>query len=265
MTSDPRTPGVAAPRREARNAKKRRHLSPLTVIGEVLIVAGIAVVGYLGWQQWNTEVVVVAKQAELSSQDSERWREAAAAEPEQWDGEIPVVPAVAAAEVFGVLYVPAFGAEYANRVAETTDWWTVLNLDEKGIGHYEATQMPGEIGNVAFAGHRSGPLINSFREMMNLRLGDAMFLETSEGWYTYRFRSIEYVLPNEVDVLHPFPRLSGVPGTDRILTLTTCHPKEAGSDERAIAYAVFEDFQPLSAGPPAELAESNPRVTEAAI
>lgn len=244
----------AAPR------KRRRRLSPLTVIGELLLVAGVAVVGYLGWQYWNTEVVVTAKQEELSSQDSARWNEAAAADPAPWDGEIPVVPRVGPAEVFGVLYVPAFGETFANRVAETTDWWTVLNLDEKGIGHYEDTQMPGEIGNTALAGHRSGPLINSFREVAELRLGDALFLETPVGWYTYRFRSVEYVLPNEVDVLAPFPRLDGIPGTDRILTLTTCHPKEAGSDERAIVYAVFESYQPLSEGPPAELLEQNPRM-----
>lgn len=235
------------------------------MVGELLIVAGLAVVGYLGWQQWNTEVVVTAKQAELSSEDSERWRAEAAADPAPWTGEVPVVAPVAAAEVFGVLYVPAFGADYANRVAETTDWWTVLNLDEKGIGHYENTQMPGEPGNVALAGHRSGPLINSFREVMNLRLGDAMYLETAEGWYTYRFRSIEYVLPTEVDVIAPFPRLAGTPGTDQILTLTTCHPKEAGSDERAIAYAVFESFQPLSEGPPDALAAVNPRLGEVVI
>lgn len=157
-----------------------------------------------------------------------------------------------------MLHVPAFGTTYANRVAETTDWDTVLNLDDKGIGHYETTQMPGEPGNFALAGHRSGPLINSFREVMNLRVGDPLFVETPEGWYTYRFRSIEYVLPDEVDVLNPFPRLEGTPGTDQILTLTTCHPKLAGSDERAIAYSVYEGFQPRSAGPPQELVDLNP-------
>lgn len=245
-----------------RRGRRRARLSPLTVIGELLFVSGIAVVGFFGWQYVHTEMAVIGKQQQLSAQDSARWEAQSEAQPEAevWNGEVPVVPQVAAAEVFGVLYVPAFGATYANRMAETTDWWTVLNLDEKGIGHYENTQMPGEPGNFAVAGHRSGPLINSFREVMNLRLGDQMYVETEQGWYTYRFRSIEYVLPNEVDVLNPFPRLEGVPGEDQILTLTTCHPKEAGSDERAIAYAVFEGFQPRSEGPPASLAAVNPNV-----
>lgn len=225
------------------------------MIGELLLLGGLAVFGYIVWQPWHTGVGVTAKQTELSAADSVRWD--AEAKPVQ-PGTIPVTAKPAASDVFAVLHAPAFGTTYANRIGETTDWWTVLNLDEKGIGHYEETQLPGEPGNFALAGHRSGPLINSFREVMNLRVGDPLFVETADGWYTYRFRSIEYVLPDEVDVLNPFPRLEGVPGEDQILTMTTCHPKWAGSDERAIAYSVLEGFQPRSDGPPAELLELNP-------
>lgn len=238
----------------------RGRLSPLTVIGELLFVSGLAVAGYLVWQPWQTGVVVTEKQAELSAIDSAAWAAAADEQPMEWTGETAVTEKVAPAEVFGVLYVPAFGAGYANRMAETTDWWTVLNLDEKGIGRYETTQMPGEPGNFAVAGHRSGPLINSFKEIMNLRVGDPLYVQTAQGWYTYRFRSFEYVWPSEVDVLNPFPRLTGTPGLDQILTLTTCHPKDAGDSERAIAYAVLESFQPLSSGPPAELSAVNPNL-----
>jgi sortase A len=241
--------------RSARGRRQRARLSPLTVIGELLLLGGLGVLGYIVWQPWHTGVTVTAKQTELSAQQSARWaEESRTVEP----GVIPVTAKPAPAEAFAVLHVPAFGTTYANVVAETTDWWTVLNLDEKGIGRYESTQLPGEPGNFALAGHRSGPLINSFREVMNLRVGDPLVVETADGWYTYRFRSIEYVLPDAVDVLNPFPRLEGVPGEDRILTLTTCHPKWAGSDERAIAYSVFEGFQPRSDGPPAELIELNP-------
>ena len=241
--------------RSTRGRRRRARLSPLTVIGELLLLGGLGVLGYIVWQPWHTGVTVTAKQTELSAQQSARWdAEAQSTQP----GTIPVTAKPAAAESFAVLHVPAFGTTYANVVAETTDWWTVLNLDEKGIGHYESTQLPGEPGNFALAGHRSGPLINSFREVMNLRVGDPLFVETADGWYTYRFRSIEYVLPDAVDVLNPFPRLEGTPGEDQILTLTTCHPKWAGSDERAIAYSVFEGFQPRSDGPPAELRELNP-------
>ncbi|MCW2289355.1 sortase A [Leucobacter luti] len=244
-----------------RNRRRRARLSPLTVLGELLLVAGIGVLGYIVWQPWHTGVTVTAKQTDLSAQTSAQWD--AEAQPLQTEG-VPVTAVPEKSEVFATLHAPAFGTTYANRIGETTDWWTVLNLDEKGIGHYETTQMPGEPGNFALAGHRSGPLINSFREVMNLRVGDPLFIETADGWYTYRFRSIEYVLPTETDVLNPFPRLEGQPGVDQIMTLTTCHPKWAGSDERAIAYSVFEGFQPRSDGPPAELLELNPALKGAA-
>ncbi|MBK0422004.1 class E sortase [Leucobacter sp. CSA2] len=227
-------------------------------MGELLLLGGLGVLGYIVWQPWHTGVGVTAKQTELSAANSARWaQEGADPKPLMVDG-VPVPKKPAAAETFATLYSPAFGTTYANAIGETTDWWTVLNLDEKGIGHYEQTQLPGEFGNFALAGHRSGPLINSFREVMNLRVGDPLFIETKDGWYIYRFRDIEYVLPNETDVLNPFPRLEGEPGKDRIMTFTTCHPKLAGSDERAIAYSVFEGFQPRSEGIPDELLKLNP-------
>ncbi|QIM17511.1 class E sortase [Leucobacter coleopterorum] len=245
--------------RERPRKRRRARLSPLTVIGELLLLGGLGVLGYIVWQPWHTGVTVTAKQEQLSAKDSAGWdKKAEEAEQIPWDGIVPVTATPAPGEVFAVLHAPAFGTTYANRIAETTDWWTVLNLDEKGIGRYEDTQMPGEPGNFALAGHRSGPLINSFREVMNLRVGDPLFIETADGWYTYRFRDIEYVLPTETDVLNRFPRLQGEPGKDQIMTFTTCHPKLAGSDERAIAYSVFETYQPRSEGPPAELKKLNP-------
>lgn len=248
-------------------AGRRAKLSPLTVIGELLLLAGVAVFGYIVWQPWYTGVVVAGQQVERSAQISAAWQSEAEtrtdpdeAEP-AWSGEVPVVAAPAATVDFGVLYVPAFDPVFANPISEGVSEWGVLNPAEKGIGRYETTQMPGEPGNFALAAHRSGAFTTPFRHVMNLRVGDPLFVETEAGWYTYRFRSIEFVLPHENDVLLPFPRVSGVPGEDQILTLTTCHPEDLGIDERAIAYSVFESFQPRSEGPPTELVQLNPNVT----
>lgn len=241
--------------RERPRKRRRARLSPLTVIGELLLLGGLGVLGYIVWQPWHTGVTVTAKQMDLAAETAADWDKL---DQGEWDGLIPTIKNPGPADDFAILYAPAFGKTYANMVAETTDWWTVLNLDDKGIGHYEKTQMPGQVGNFALAGHRSGPLINSFREVMNLRVGDPLFIRTADGWYTYRFRDIEYVLPTETDVLDAFPRLGGAVGEDQILTLTTCHPKLSGSAERAIAYSVFESYQPGSDGPPAELLKLNP-------
>lgn len=245
---------------EPTSAKPRssKSISALGIAGEVLITIGVLILGYILWQPWYTSTIVTQKQVEISDAVAEAWRpssEPNAAEPTTaptLEG-MPAQAKAADYSVFAVMHVPAFAKNYANVIAETTDLPKVLNVSDKGIGHYELTQQLGQPGNFAVAGHRSGPLINSFREIMNLRVGDPIFIETQDGWYTYRFRDIEYVWPKEVDVLNPFPRLSGVPGADYILTLTTCHPKLDGNAERAIAYAVLEGYTPAAAGTPAEL------------
>lgn len=239
----------------------RARLSPLTVIGELLFLSGLIVVGYIVWQPWYTGTVVVAAQAKLAQGYSAELKEAAPTEP--YDGVVPVAARPPIDEKFGLMYIPAFGSTFVNNIAEGVSRSEVLNITEKGIGHYDKTQMPGEAGNFAVAAHRSGPRTTPFKEIMNLRLGDSIYVQTAEGWYTYKFRSIEYVLPEESDVLLPFPRLDGVPGVDQILTLTTCHPKDFGSDERAIAYAVLDNFQPASDGPPKDLLKVNPDIGRA--
>lgn len=239
----------------------RARLSPLTVIGELLFLSGLIVVGYIAWQPWYTGTVVVAEQAKLAQGFSAELKAAAPTEP--YDGVVPVAARPPINEAFGLMYIPAFGSTFVNNIAEGVSRSEVLNVTEKGIGHYDKTQMPGEAGNFAVAAHRSGPRTTPFKEIMNLRLGDSIYVQTAEGWYTYKFRSIEYVLPEESDVLLPFPRLDGVPGVDQILTLTTCHPKDFGSDERAIAYAVLDNFQPASDGPPEDLLKVNPDIGKA--
>lgn len=239
----------------------RAKLSPLTVIGELLFLSGLVVVGYLAWQPWYTSTVVAAEQAELSAVVSAKLQAKAPTEP--WDGIVPIAAKVPETDDFGVMYIPAFGSTFQNVISEGTSRGEVLNVAEKGIGHYDKTQMPGQPGNFAVASHRSGPRTTPFKEIMNLRLGDSIYVQTAEGWYTYSFRSIEYVLPEESDVLLPFPRLQGTQGDDQILTLTTCHPKDFGAEERAIAYAVLDSFQPTSEGPPESLVKVNPEVKKA--
>lgn len=251
--------------------KRRKKLRVTTVLGELLFVGGLAVLGYIVWQPWYTGVTVQGQQQELSQEISQSWviphtseklpDQAEVAEPSRTGG-IPVVGETAANETYAILYVPAFGSSYSNVIAEGTSEAGVLNPSDKGIGHYSSTQQFGEPGNVGLAAHRSGAFITPFRDITNLRVGDGLFVETQDGWYTYRYRSIEYVWPQESEVLNAFPRMEVTMTEDRILTLTSCHPKEWSTDERVIAYTVFESFVPRSEGPPQELLDANPRLAQ---
>ena len=56
----------------------------------------------------------------------------------------------------------------------------VLNV--RRIGHYDGTQMPGEVGNMVLAAHRTG-WGSPFVDANKLELGDSIYVETADGWY----------------------------------------------------------------------------------
>lgn len=86
----------------------------------------------------------------------------------------------------------------------------------EGPGHYPDTPMPGEVGNVAIAGHRTtygGP----FYGLGRLRPGDLILLTTRQGSFRYRVVRSFRVLPTDVAVV--------APTKEAMLTLTTCAPR----------------------------------------
>ena len=87
-----------------------------------------------------------------------------------------------------------------------------------------------------------------------LRINDAIVVETADGWYVYRFRTLEYVTPDEVEVLLPVPQVENAPPGSRYITLTSCSPMYAMT-ERIVAYGVFESFTARASGPPAALTD----------
>ncbi|WP_233201910.1 class E sortase [Cryobacterium sp. Y11] len=262
---------AVAPELTSRPRRRRRtqsgQVTVVGVLGELLITAGALVLLFLGWQLWWNDMMMANAQSDAASQISQDWIAAAPTTPEPEpivdstqpsaapvlaDYGAPVVGAVPAnATAFAVLYVPRFGADYHRSIAEGTGH-DVLNSNRLGIGHYAETQMPGEVGNFAVAAHRSafGGAMHLINE---LQLGDAIYVQTADGYYTYRYRDTEYVAPSQVQVLASVPNNPVGTAVDRIITLTSCNPLYSTA-ERIIAYGVLESWQPLSAGAPAELA-----------
>ncbi len=100
-----------------------------------------------------------------------------------------------------------------------------------GAGHYPATPLPGEVGNVGIAGHRT-TFGRPFNRLDELEPGDTLELETPLAVYTYKavdgfsgHGNPWVVLPTQTDVV---AQTAG----KRMLTLTTCHPK--GSAKRRL-------------------------------
>jgi sortase A len=253
MTVDARP----APADGRRPRRRRPRVTVVGVLGELLITAGVLVLLFIGWQQWFNDLVVAGEHrdqaAQLSRQLEQRAEEAPPATADQ-AGDPPVTAAPAEAEQFANLHVPRFGADYAVPVAGGTS--TVRTLNKIGIGHYDDTQMPGEVGNFGIAAHRT-TYGAPFNGIADLRPGDELYVETADGWYTYVFRNLQYVQATQVSVLQPVPDAPDVAAAsgERLITLTSCNPMFSAR-ERIVAYGVFDSWQPLSDGPPAGLADA---------
>lgn len=236
----------------------RRRVSIVGVFGEILITIGVVALLYVAWQMWIGDWIIGAEKHKEASALSQSWMTPA---PSPSASDSPDATASAEAVVpvqdqqdhgtqFGVMFVPRFGPQWQFTIASGTSRTDILDQGE--IGHYTDTAMPGGVGNTVYAAHRwtSGA---PFDPIDKLVIGDAIVIQTQDGWYTYRFRTLTYVQDTQVEVLLPVPQQVGVAANGRYLTLTSCAPK-LNMLERIIAYAVFESFTPAASAPPASLA-----------
>jgi sortase A len=243
-------------RAQRQRAKARRRVSVVGVVGELFITAGVVVLLFLGWELWFNDIVVGQQMNQAGDQLSEQWSggfvEPSKPETERPDPGEPIVAAEPAdiGTTFATMIIPRFGADYNKPVAEGVTLEDVLN--PIGIGHYPGTAMPGGVGNAAFAAHRT-TFGAPFGNIADLRVGDSIYIETQDGWYQYKFRSFEWVLPSGVGVIDPVPQLAGVAPTQRLLTMTSCNPKLSAA-ERIVAYSVYETWYPRADGVPEEIA-----------
>lgn len=192
------------------------------VLGDVLMTLGALVLLFVVWQLWWTDVAAGSEQRQIVATFE---REVASSVTEPGAAPAPDEEQVAEAhaliegEVFGVIRVPRFGADYARPILSGTD----LDILSKGVGHYIGSAMPGEVGNFALAGHRV-TWAKPFNQIHTLREGDTIVIETREGWTIYTFDSSRIVLPSQSEVVAPVPGELGAEPDEAWLTMTSCHP-----------------------------------------
>lgn len=84
-------------------------------------------------------------------------------------------------EAFARMYIPSFGSDFHFAVIEGTQDADLL----AGPGRYVDSQMPGEPGNFAIAGHRVAKGA-PFNDLDELKTCDAIVIETATTWDIYR-------------------------------------------------------------------------------
>jgi sortase A len=233
---DPHDAGGPRGRRRgrARASPGRRRITPLTVVGIVLLVSGLSCLGWLAYQYVGSNVVaeraVDAGRQELRT----RWQQ-----PEGAGSTAPSTraPAPLPGDAVALLRIPAFGPDFEVPVLEGTD----LDLLSRGVGHYAGTAQAGEVGNFAVAGHRVTHG-EPFRRLLELGRGDQVVVETRTAVHTYVLdeppRSLT-VADTAGWVLDPVPGRPAAEPSRALITLTTGQDL-LRSPDRAVGFGHLE-------------------------
>lgn len=263
-------------------------------VGELLITLGVVVLLFVVYEVYVTDLFGERKQAAATSAVDRVWAQAQATEtvtapaaqqlatdPQQ---RVPRYDTVLG-EGFAKLRIPALGADYVFTVVEGTDPDDLYI----GPGHYAQTQLPGEQGNFAVAGHRVSKG-SPFNDLGLLQSCDAIVVETQDDWFVYRVlpmaeeeatwaaqtrphcagvsvptgtyagvRGREITVPSDYAQVLPVPTVLSTtvpPDAQRLITLTTCHPQFSDA-ERMIIHGVLVASYAKSPGYlPPELTET---------
>jgi sortase A len=202
-------------------------------LGLLMLVAGLALLGYVGWQFWGTNWTSHRQQQAVTQDLRKEW----SLPGDTLKRQPQFVPKGKAS---ALIRIPKFGRTYVVPVLEGTS----QDVLARGYGHFDDTAQPGQVGNYALAAHRvthGEPL----RRMPELRPGDKVIVETVSATYTYRLDTDPnklivsftgtWVLDNDPSN----PDKGGVqpaqrPG-QRLITLTTCS-ELFHTDNRMIAF-----------------------------
>jgi sortase A len=215
---------------------RRRRL--LFRAGLVMVLVGVILLGYVGWEFVGTNIVSHHRQQQQVNALLHKWATGEGPIPERGD----VVPGEASA----LVRIPRFGSSYVMPVLEGTS----DDVLAQGFGHFTGSAAPGAAGNYALAAHRvthGEPL----RDMPDLRPGDKVLVETRRATYTYVLDTDpnDLVVPFTSGwVVEPFPvNPDGGAEPDpadgrRLITLTTCS-ELFHTDNRMVAFGHLSSVQ----------------------
>ena len=222
---------------------KTRRLGTILAVGGLLVLAYAAAV--LFWRDPVTDLYSRYQQNRLDS--------ALSAEFEAWDSELPSTRAEPArgglsaaraataadarrflgtleqGQAFGRLEIPRIDVDAV--VVHGTRWGADLS---RGPGHYERTTVPGLGKTVGIAGHRT-TFGAPFRDIDDLRTGDAITLDLPYATFRYRVFEHEIVASDDWSVIRNR-------GFDTIM-LSACHPLYS-ADQRWIVYGRLVEVRP---------------------
>lgn len=178
-------------------------------MGELLIAAAILIGLWLVYENFFTNAIAASARTATANELTSTWKANAELQPK------PGQP-------FALLYIPKLkAAAWSLPIVEGVDQSAL----GKGAGHYPQSDLPGQTGNFAVAGHRVTHG-QPFYDFPKLATGDSVFVRTGQAWYEYKLFATKFVKPADYFVVTRNPGIS-VPSQAKsfsIITLTTCDP-----------------------------------------
>jgi sortase A len=187
-------------------------------LGELCITAGLIVLLFVTYELWGTGRYTQDQQDKLGRDLLKAWQATQVTRER-----------VRLGSGMAMIRVPRFGSDWRYVIVEGVDQDDL----RKGPGHYPGSAMPGQVGNFVVSGHRttySAP----FNRVGELRAGDRILVDTKTRQHVYEVTGRRIVSPTAVEVTAPVPLRPGDRPTEKLITLTTCHPKYSASQRMII-------------------------------
>ncbi|MFF0446151.1 class E sortase [Streptomyces sp. NPDC004609] len=191
---------------------RSRVAGAISVLGELLITAGVVLGLFVAYSLWWTNVVADREASRQSDRMRDGWKSDNA--PRGLDTK----------DGIGFLHVPAMDNGEV-LVKKGTD---PKKLNDGIAGYYTepvASALPWDAkGNFTLAAHRDGHGAK-FHNIHKIKVGDPIVFETKDTWYVYKvYEKLPQTSKYNVKVLDPVPKQSGKTKAGRYITLTTCTP-----------------------------------------
>lgn len=213
-----------------RPARRRRwHAS--SILASVLAFALLATLGWLGWLLVGTNVTAHRTADRSISDLTSRWSSSSTAS----EATIPQT-----GRAFALIRIPALGDDWQWPLLAGTSRSTLAH----GLGWYDTTARPGQVGNFAVAGQRISHG-RPFADLAQLNKGEVVIVETRDQTLTYQLDSSAADLTVDADagwVLDPVPGRPAQQPTEALITLTT-EQDLFWSDDRSVAFGHLVDTQ----------------------
>ncbi|MEH6622029.1 MAG: class E sortase [Dietzia maris] len=162
------------------------------ILGELLLTVGVVLLLYVFYEAFWTNLASGRLQAEAAAGLEEKWSDGPVPDASGPDaagrpaGDPVPPPGPTLGDPFARIHLPTLGPDAVYAVVEGTRAEDLRT----GPGHYPGTQLPGEPGNAALAGHRNGSGA-VFEHLDRLDSCDAIVIETETQWQTYRLLPVE--------------------------------------------------------------------------